>query len=90
MVSRDNQISLVGLMIAIAVIAVGLAAVRLTTVETVCFEVMLIAMFAALAAWTWGMVRKSFGAIPAALWLILCGISLICAATIGVLEFIRR
>jgi len=71
-------------------IAVGLAAVRLTTVETVCFEVMLIAMFAALAAWTWGMVRKSFGAIPAALWLILCGISLICAATIGILEFIRR
>ena len=32
----------------------------------------------------------SFGAIPALLWLILCGVSLICAALIGVLEFIRR
>jgi len=71
-------------------IAVGLAAVRLTTVETVCFEVLLIAMFSAAATWTWGMVRKSFGAIPALLWLVLCGVSLVCAATIGVLEFIRR
>jgi hypothetical protein len=36
------------------------------------------------------MIRRSFGAIPALLWLILCGVSLICAALIGVLEFIRR
>ena len=63
---------------------------RLTTVETVCFEVLLIVMFAAVAAWVWGMVRKSFGAIPAMLWLVLCGVSLVCAATIGILEFIRR
>jgi hypothetical protein len=70
--------------------AVGLAAVRLTTIETVCFEVLLITMFSALATWTWGMVRKSFGAIPALLWLILCGLALVCAATIGVLEFVRR
>ncbi len=69
---------------------VSLAAVRLTTVETVCFEVLLITMFSALAAWTWGMVRKSFGAFPALLWLILCGLALICTATIGVLEFVRR
>ena len=65
-------------------------AVRLTTVETVCFEVLLITMFCALAAWTWGMIRKSFGAMPAILWLILCGVALICAALIGILEFIRR
>jgi hypothetical protein len=65
-------------------------AVRLTTVETACFEVLLVTMFVALAAWTWGIVRRSFGAIPALLWLILCGVSLICAAMIGVLEFIRR
>jgi hypothetical protein len=65
-------------------------AVRLTTVETVCFEVLLVTMFAALAAWTWGMIRRSFGAVPALLWLVLCGVSLICAAMIGVLEFIRR
>ena len=71
-------------------LAAFVLAVRLTTVETVCFEVLLVTMFAALAAWTWGMIRRSFGAIPALLWLILCGVSLICAALIGVLEFIRR
>lgn len=63
---------------------------RLSSLETVCFEVLLITMFAALAAWAWGMIRKSFGAVPAMLWLVLCGVSLICAATIGILEFIRR
>jgi hypothetical protein len=78
------------LRLAALAIAVWLATVRPTTVETVCFEVLLIAMFSAVATWTWGMVRKSFGAIPAMLWLILCSVSLICAATIGVLEFIRR
>jgi hypothetical protein len=71
-------------------LAAFVLAVRLTTVETVCFEVLLVTMFAALAAWSWGMIRRSFGAIPALLWLILCGVSLICAALIGVLEFIRR
>ncbi len=76
-------------MVALAITA-RLAAFRLTTVESVCFEVLLIAMFSALAAWTWGMVRKSFGAIPAMLWLGLCGVSLIGAATIGVLEFVRQ
>ncbi|MGC2246108.1 MAG: hypothetical protein WA609_05860 [Terriglobales bacterium] len=63
---------------------------RLTTVEAVCFEALLIAMFTALAAWTWRMIRKSFGALPALLWLTLCGIFLICAAMIGVLDFIHR
>ena len=71
-------------------LAAFVLAVRLTTVETVCFEVLLVTMFAALAAWSWGMIRRSFGAVPALLWLILCGVSLICAAMIGVLEFIRR
>ncbi|MGB9196466.1 MAG: hypothetical protein WCB53_06015 [Terriglobales bacterium] len=63
---------------------------RLSTIETVCFEVLLVAMVTALAVWFWGMIRKSFGAIPAILWLILCGASLLCAATIGTLEFLRR
>ena len=63
---------------------------RLSTIETVCFEALLVVMVSAVAAWVWGMVRKSFGAIPAMLWLVLCGISLLCAATIGVLEFLRR
>jgi hypothetical protein len=71
-------------------LAAFVLSVRLTTVETICFEVLLVAMFAALAAWTWGIVRRSFGTIPALLWLILCGVSLICAAMIGVLEFVRR
>jgi hypothetical protein len=78
------------LTLAFFVLAAFVLAVRLTTVETVCFEVLLVTMFAALAAWTWGMIRRSFGAIPALLWLVLCGVSLICAAMIGVLEFIRR
>ena len=63
---------------------------RLTTLETVCFEILFIALFSAMAAWVWGMVRKSFGAVPAMLWLILCGISLFCAALIAALEFFRR
>jgi MFS-type transporter involved in bile tolerance (Atg22 family) len=64
--------------------------IRPATVETVCFEILLVSLFAALAAWMWGMVRKSFGAIPAMLWLVLSCVSLICAAMIGILEFSRR
>jgi len=41
--------------------------IRPLTVETVCFEILLAALAAALAAWVWGMVRKSFGSIPAVL-----------------------
>ncbi|HVM92762.1 MAG TPA: hypothetical protein VMT67_08135 [Terriglobales bacterium] len=63
---------------------------RLTTLETFCFEILLLSLFSARAAWVWGMVRESFGAVPAMLWLILCGISLFCAATIAALEFFRR
>jgi hypothetical protein len=65
-------------------------AVRAATVETYCFEILLTALFAAFVAWMWGMTRKSFGAIPAMLWLVLSGVSLVCAAMIGLLEFIRR
>jgi hypothetical protein len=65
-------------------------AVRAATVETVCFEILLTALLAAFATWMWGMARKSFGAIPAMLWLVLSGVSLVCAAMIGLLEFIRR
>ena len=64
--------------------------IRPATVETVCFEIMLGSVCAALAAWIWGMVRRSFGAIPAMLWLVLSCVSLVCAAMIGILEFSRR
>jgi hypothetical protein len=52
------------------------------------FEALLIAMFTALAAWTWRLISKSFGALPALSGLTLCGVFLICAAMIGVLGFI--
>ena len=71
--------------------AVLLASViRPLTVETVCFKILLAALFAAFLAWMWGMARKSFGAIPAMLWLVLSGVSLVCAAIVGILEFSRR
>jgi hypothetical protein len=64
--------------------------IRPLTVETVCFEILLASLSAAFAAWVWGMVRRSFGAIPAMLWLVLSCVSLVCAAMIGILEFSRR
>ncbi len=63
--------------------------VRRLTVETVCFEVMLASMATGFSVWLFGMVRKSFGAIPALLWVVLTCISLACAAVVGVLEFTR-
>jgi len=63
--------------------------VRRLTVETVCFEVMLASMATGLSVWLFGMVRKSFGAIPALLWIVLTCLSLACAAIVGVLEFTR-
>lgn len=62
---------------------------RNATIETVCFEILLASVLTALTAWIWGMLRKSFGAIPALLWIILTCISLVCAAIVGILEFIR-
>jgi hypothetical protein len=64
--------------------------VRLTSLETLCFELLLTSLFCALAAWSWGIIRKSFGAGPAIFWLIFCGIALLCAAAIGILEIARR
>jgi hypothetical protein len=64
--------------------------IRPLTVETVCFEILLASLATALTAWVWGMVRRSFGAIPAMLWLVLSCVSLVCAAMIGILEFSRR
>jgi hypothetical protein len=63
--------------------------VRRLTVETVCFEVMLASMATGLSVWLFGMMRKSFGAIPALLWIVLTCLSLACAAIVGVLEFTR-
>jgi hypothetical protein len=62
---------------------------RRLTIETVCFEILLGSVFAGFAVWMWGMLRKSFGAIPAVLWIVLTCISLACAAIVGVLEFTR-
>ncbi len=62
---------------------------RKTTLETLCFEILLASVLTALTVWIWGMLRKSFGAIPALLWIILTAISLVCAAIVGILECIR-
>ncbi len=62
---------------------------RNTTLETLCFEILVASVLTALSVWIWGMLRKSFGAIPALLWIVLTAISLVCAAIVGILEFIR-
>jgi len=63
--------------------------IRRLTVETVCLEILLFSMSAAFVTWLWGMCRKSFGAIPSLQWLVLAAVSLVCTATIGILEFTR-
>jgi hypothetical protein len=50
---------------------------------------MLACVATAFAVWVLGMMRKSFGAIPAMLWIVLTSVSLVCAAIVGVLEFTR-
>jgi hypothetical protein len=62
---------------------------RKATIETICFEILLASVLTALTAWMWGMLRKSFGAIPALIWITLTCISLVCAAIVGILELIR-
>jgi hypothetical protein len=57
------------------------------SVETYCFIFLLVSAILALGAWIFGMVRPSFGALPAALWITLVAIQLACAAIIGVIEF---
>jgi len=63
--------------------------IRWRTVETYCFLVMLACVAMAFTVWVLGMMRRSFGAIPALLWIVLTGVSLACAAIVGVLEFTR-
>jgi MFS-type transporter involved in bile tolerance (Atg22 family) len=63
--------------------------IRPLTVETVCFEILFVSVLTALAAWIWGMLRRSFGSVPALLWIVLSCVSLICAAVIGIIEFTR-
>ena len=63
--------------------------IRRLTVETICFKIMLASVATAFTVWVLGMMRKSFGAIPAMLWLVLTCVSLVCAAIVGVLEFTR-
>ena len=63
--------------------------VRRATIETHCFEIMLASVATSLTVWLVGMLRKSFGAIPALLWILLTGLSLACAAVVGILEFVR-
>jgi hypothetical protein len=60
--------------------------IRPDTVVTVCFLVLLASVVTGFSVWLFGMARRSFGAIPALLWLVLTCISLICAAIIGVLN----
>ena len=50
---------------------------------------MLASVATGFSVWLFGMARKSFGAIPALLWIVLTCISLACAAIVGVLEFTR-
>ena len=59
-------------------------------VETLCFVVLLVCCLFAFLAWLVGMVRpKGFGAWPAALWIGLLLIALLCSGTIGFFEFVR-
>jgi hypothetical protein len=64
--------------------------VRRTDVEGFCFVVLLVSCLLAFLAWLVGMVRpKGFGAGPAALWIGLLLIALLCSGTIGFIEFVR-
>jgi hypothetical protein len=56
--------------------------------ESLCFVVVIVCCVCALAAWLVGMLRpKGFGALPAALWIGLLTIALLCSGVIGVLDF---
>jgi hypothetical protein len=57
------------------------------TVETYCFVVLLVSAVLAISVWILGMLRKSFGALPAALWIVFVAVQLTCAAIIGIIEF---
>jgi hypothetical protein len=62
--------------------------VRRETVESYCFFALLLCCVFALLTWLLGMLRpKGFGALPAALWISLLTIVLLCSGVIGILEF---
>jgi hypothetical protein len=64
--------------------------VRPATVESLCFLVLIVCCVLAFLTWLVGMVRpKGFGAWPAALYITLLLIALLCSGTIGFLEFVR-
>jgi hypothetical protein len=56
-------------------------------VERTCEKILLVSVCVALVTWGLGMSRKSFGATPALLWVILISVSLVCSLIIGVIEF---
>jgi hypothetical protein len=63
---------------------------RSATLESLCFLVLIICCVLALLTWVVGMVRpKGFGARPAALYVTLLLIALLCSGAIGFLELVR-
>jgi hypothetical protein len=59
-------------------------------VEVFCFFMLLACCLLAVLAWLVGMARpKAFGHWPAALWIGLLSIALVCSAAIGFFEFVR-
>jgi hypothetical protein len=63
---------------------------RPTDVESLSFDLLVVCCASAVIAWLVGMLRpKGFGAFPAALWVSLLTVALLCSATIGVIEFLH-
>ena len=63
---------------------------RPTDVESLSFDVLLVCCLSAAIAWVVGMLRpKGFSALPAALWVSVLTVALLCSATIGVIEFLH-
>jgi hypothetical protein len=63
---------------------------RRDDVENVFMAVLLVSSASAVAAWIGGMLRRRpFGALPAALWVVLVVTSLLCAAVVAVFEATR-
>jgi hypothetical protein len=60
------------------------------SIENYCFLGLLGSCGAAVVAWTYGMFRrKPFGAIPAAIWVALLALALVCGVVIAVIEFLN-
>lgn len=64
--------------------------VRRTSVESLCFMVLIGCCLLAFLTWLLGMVRpKGFGAFPAALYVTLLLIALLCSGIVGFLEVVH-